>query len=113
ISGNAQTRREHCVLQHGTLLLGVDVDKMFSLLKVPNEKIRDKMISTVKERVTSVKDQLGREIEFSEISQALIEGFEKALNIKLEKGQLSQSELEMAEKIAQDKYSNKDWNFKR
>ncbi|HYY40099.1 MAG TPA: lipoate--protein ligase family protein, partial [Nitrososphaera sp.] len=37
ISGNAQTRRKGVLLQHGTLLLGVDVDKMFSVLKVPSE----------------------------------------------------------------------------
>ena len=29
ISGNAQTRREKAILQHGTVLLGVDVEKMF------------------------------------------------------------------------------------
>jgi lipoate-protein ligase A len=36
ISGNAQTRKLETVLQHGTILMDVDVDKMFSLLKVPN-----------------------------------------------------------------------------
>ncbi|PNX48602.1 MAG: lipoate--protein ligase, partial [Thermoplasmata archaeon M9B1D] len=45
ISGNAQTRKLKTVLQHGTVILDVDVDKMFSVLRVPNEKIKDKMIS--------------------------------------------------------------------
>src|SRR3989344_7958179 len=39
ISGNAQTRRNGVVLQHGTILHGLDVEKMFSLLKVGQEKI--------------------------------------------------------------------------
>ena len=42
ISGNAQTRKSKTVLQHGTILMDVDVEKMFSLLKVPDEKIKDK-----------------------------------------------------------------------
>ena len=54
VSGNAQTRRKGVLLQHGTILLGVDVNKMFSVLKVPSEKLRDKIIKDVKERVTSL-----------------------------------------------------------
>jgi lipoate-protein ligase A len=44
ISGNAQTRRKGILLQHGTILYKVDVEKMFSLLKVSDEKIKDKKI---------------------------------------------------------------------
>src|SRR5688500_3280938 len=54
VSGSAQTRRNEVLLQHGTILLGVDVDKMFCVLKVPSEKLRDKIIKDVKERVTSL-----------------------------------------------------------
>ena len=36
ISGNAQTRRHGVLLQHGTILMDVDVDKMFSYLNKPN-----------------------------------------------------------------------------
>src|SRR5918996_5661931 len=54
VSGNAQTRRNGVLLQHGTILLGVDVNKMFSVLKVPSEKLRDKIIKDAKERVTSL-----------------------------------------------------------
>ena len=62
ISGNAQTRKEKNVLQHGTILIGVDVDKMFSLLLVPDEKLKGKMIETVKQRVTSVENELNRKV---------------------------------------------------
>jgi len=53
-SGNAQTRKNGVLLQHGTILLDVDVDRMFSLLKVPSEKMRDKIVSDVKMRVTGI-----------------------------------------------------------
>jgi lipoate-protein ligase A len=32
VSGNAQTRRNGVLLQHGTILLDIDIDKMFSVL---------------------------------------------------------------------------------
>ena len=41
VSGNAMTRRHGCVLQHGTTLLDLDVNLMFTILKVPPEKISD------------------------------------------------------------------------
>ena len=58
ISGNAQTRRNGILLQHGTILYKVDVEKMFSLLNVSAEKISDKLIKSVQKRVTSVSDQV-------------------------------------------------------
>ncbi len=39
VCGNAQTRKNNTLLQHGTILLKVDVEKMFSLLRVPKEKL--------------------------------------------------------------------------
>ena len=48
--------------------MDVDVDTMFSLLKVPNEKIKDKLIADVKQRVTSMKHILGKEIGFQEVA---------------------------------------------
>jgi len=61
ISGNAQTRKNGIILQHGTLLIDVNVDKMFELLKVTDEKLRDKAIKGVKERVS---DPGLRELQF-------------------------------------------------
>src|SRR5208337_106311 len=59
ISGNAQTRKEGVLLQHGTVLYDVDVRKMFSVLNVSAEKISDKMIKSAEERVTSVTRHVG------------------------------------------------------
>ncbi len=113
ISGNAQTRRMHCMLQHGTILLKVNVDRMFTLLKVPSEKMRDKIISNVKERVTSVKDCLGKEASFQKTSLAMKNGFKKTLDIEFKEGQLTESELKLAEELIQTKYANDKWNKKR
>jgi lipoate-protein ligase A len=113
ISGNAQTRKKGIILQHGTILLDVDVRTMFSLLKVSSEKIKDKMIKKVEERVTSLKDESGRIITAEKVEEAMIKGFEQALNIKLIEGKLSDKELEIARKLYEEKYSTKEWNYLR
>ncbi len=113
ISGNAQTRRYSCMLQHGTILLDLDVETMFSVLKVPKEKISDKMISDVNERVTSVRDLLGEGISFDDLYNALVSGFSKGLDLEIEQGVLSQSEKEMVESLIESRYASDEWNLSR
>lgn len=113
ISGNAQTRKMKTVLQHGTVIMDVDVDKMFSLLKVPNEKIKDKLIADVKERVTSVKHIKGKEISFDTVAKAMKKGFEEEFEIKLVLGKLTDEEEELASKFERECFAAKDWNHKR
>ena len=113
ISGNAQTRKLETVLQHGTVLMDVDVDKMFSLLKVPNEKIKDKLIADVKQRVTSIRHLLGKDVRFEEVAEAMKKGFEEEFHVELIEGKLSKEELALAKKFEKECFSAKDWNHRR
>ena len=110
ISGNAQTRRGGMILQHGTVLLDVDVKKMFSLLKVPDEKLKDKMIAAAEERVTSVDKELGTTNSFETVKRSLISAFELGTT---KKGRLTREEEANAQKLSKEKYSSKEWNFMR
>jgi lipoate---protein ligase len=108
VSGSAQTRRKGALLQHGTLLLGVDVDKMFSILKVPSEKVRDKIIKDVKERVTSIAGTT-----FDEMASSLKTSFATKFDAELVSESLSSEEVNRAKWLAERKYSSKEWNFRR
>lgn len=113
IGGNAQTRRMDCVLQHGTMLLDLDVERMFTLLKVPSEKLRGKAISDVKQRVTSVKAILRKEVTYNIACLAFKNGFAKALKLTYDTSGLSDEEKTLAAKLAETKYSTREWNDKR
>jgi lipoate-protein ligase A len=113
ISGNAQTRRLGMVLQHGTILVDADLDKMFQLLKVSDEKIRDKMISSAEQRVTTLKNELSKKPSHEQVAEAIEKGFKKYLGIKLTKGKITDDEMTLAEKLSKEKYANEDWTFRR
>lgn len=113
ISGSAQTRKAKIVLQHGTVLTDVDVDKMFSVLKVPNEKIKDKLIADVKQRVTSIKHVLGKEIRFEDVAEAMKRGFEEEFDVELIEESLSEEEKELTRKFEKECFSARDWNHRR
>ena len=108
VSGNAQTRRNGVLLQHGTILLGVDVNKMFSVLKVPSEKLRDKIIKDVKERVTSLAGTT-----FDDMATSLKISFAAKFESKLITDALSTKEISRARWLANRKYSSEEWNLRR
>lgn len=107
ISGNAQTRRNGVLLQHGTILFTVDVRKMFSLLKVGQEKIADKMIAAVEERVSSLK-LIKPELTMEVVYDALLKGFTRGKNFTI--GDWTPQELARARELAQFRYNTKEWN---
>ncbi len=112
ISGSAQTRRWGSVLQHGTVLVSPDVRLMFELLRVSPEKISDKFIASVFERVTTVERETGRRPSFDEVRNAMIEGFEKSLGIGFVSGELTAQELELAAGL-KPKYASTEWLRRR
>jgi lipoate-protein ligase A len=112
ISGNAQTRRFHGILQHGTILCEVDPHLMFTLLRVPNEKIRDKLIAGVEERVTSIRREMGT-VDRERVTQAMIDGFAEALDIRLVPGELIEHELVLARALKEEHYATDGWNAMR
>jgi lipoate-protein ligase A len=113
ISGNAQTRTMRCILQHGTILLGVDVETMFGLLRVPREKALGKLIEEAKSRVSSVSDILGRKVGFEDALPELREGFARALDLELIPGAVSDPEKARSMELAATKFSTLEWIFKR
>jgi lipoate-protein ligase A len=111
ISGSAQSHKRGVVLQHGTLLLDVDLEKMFTLLRVPWAKTCMEIVNVAKHKITSIKKEIGKDVPIKDVEQALIQGFQKALNIRIVDGELTLYERELAERLYKEKYSTNDWNF--
>ncbi len=109
ISGNAQTRRGGILLQHGTILYDVDVKRMFSVLRVSKEKISDKMIAAVEDRVTSVKKS--GNATYAQTYEALVSAFSEGKETF--SGSWTNSELARAKELVETKYKTKEWNFQR
>jgi lipoate-protein ligase A len=112
ISGSAQCHKGGVVLQHGTFLVDIDLRKMFTFLRVPWAKTCVEVAGVARRKITSISEALGREVSIAEVNEALINGFQKALNIKLVDGELTNHERELAEKLFKEKYATDSWNFK-
>ena len=89
ISGTGGTEMAHSLLYHGTLLTDFDADTMIACLKLPIRKLEDKQIRSFKERVTCLREVLGRVPPMPEIKRAMAEGFSEILGVDLEPGGLT------------------------
>lgn len=117
ISGSAQANRGGVVLQHGTLLLDVDLEKMFTYLRLPWANTYSKVIEVAKDRITSVRNELGHAVSPETAINAIAHGFQVALNIQVVENvqslenELTPKEQNLAEKLYKEKYSTKEWNL--
>jgi len=111
ISGSAQSHKSGVLLQHGTLLIDVDLKKMFTFLNVPWAKTCMEIVNVAEKKITSVKQELESSISMEEAYDALVKGFEEALKISLKEGRLTGYEQKLAEKLCKKKYSTDEWNF--
>jgi lipoate-protein ligase A len=111
ISGSAQCHKSGVVLQHGTLLVNVDLDRMFELLRVPWAKTCVGVIEVARRRITSITDELKRDISMKELESALVDGFQKALGTVLSGGDMTRHEFELAKTLFEVKFTTPDWNY--
>ncbi|MFW9895819.1 MAG: biotin/lipoate A/B protein ligase family protein [Candidatus Thorarchaeota archaeon] len=107
-SGNAQVRRKGFILQHGTILLDIDPELMYSVLKAPENVEKSRMVGSVRAKCIGIRNQIDNYNELKLI-ESLKKGFQKALRIKLEEGIITHEENVLAENLAREKYSNKKW----
>ena len=111
ISGSAQSHKKGVLLQHGSFLLDIDLEKMFTFLKVPWAKSLEEVLNIAQKRLTSIKHELNSTISLDSAYQALVTGFQKALNIQLIEGELTSYERSLAEKLRREKFTVDEWNL--
>ncbi len=106
VCGNAQTRKNKTLLQHGTILLDVDKSKMFSVLKIPVEKI-DGKAHTPSDRVSGIMKT------FDEVQNALKIAAQKVFGAELRSYQTGSKEETLCKELIQRKYGTENWTFRR
>jgi lipoate-protein ligase A len=111
ISGSAQCHRRGVVLQHGTILVKVNLEKMFTYLRVPWAQSCMQVADIARHRITSLYDELGKNVSIGEMNHALIKGFQQALNTRLIEDELTLQEFELAERFRKERYATADWNI--
>jgi len=113
VSGSAQVIRKGVHLVHGTMLVDSDLERMFTYLRPLPEKLEAQGIERPRARVTTLKDVLGRAPPLPDVKTAIAEEMAKAIGGPLEPGALSETELEEAGRLVEERFSRDSWNLRR
>ncbi|KAB2338493.1 lipoate--protein ligase family protein [Cytobacillus depressus] len=113
VAGSAQTRQKGVILQHGSILLDIEEDKLFSLFKYPSERVKERMQKAFKNKAVAINEISKERITLDQAKEAFRKGFAEGLNIELEPQELTPAELDYVNKIAKERYEQDEWNFKR
>src|SRR6185312_15984726 len=94
VAGSAQTRQKGVILQHGAILLSLEVNKLVSLFKFKSEEQRERMRLALPEKAVAIDRLMDRTVSVNECVEAFSKGFEEALDMKLEPLELTVKQLE-------------------
>jgi lipoate-protein ligase A len=111
VSGAAGSIRWNTIFHHGCILVNSDLSILGKVLNVPKAKLEDRHVASVQKRVTTVRDELGRDISTKEVRDAIVDGIERCYRVRVEPGDLTKEELGLAEELYQTKYSRLEWNL--
>ena len=96
-------------LFHTSLLVDLDVDLMLRVLKIPAEKLSDKLRARVADNMTTVRRELRRSIGMSEVREAIRVGFSAGEGARFERRDLSADEMHRVERLETEKYRDRAW----
>ncbi len=111
VSGAAGSVRWGTIFHHGCILVASDLAILGRVLNVPKAKLADKHVASVQKRVTTIRDELQRDVTTGDVRDAIIRGIETSYNVALEQGALTGREMSLAKELYDTKYSRPEWNL--
>ncbi len=106
--GSAQLRRKKIVLQHGSLPLHGDLNRIIDALAFSEEE-RARQKALLPRRATTLAQALGRVLPFGTVASAIAQGFAEQLNLTLRELPLTTGEKARADRLRAEQYANEAW----
>ena len=113
VAGSAQTRQRGVVLQHGSILLDLDVELLFELFQFSHERLKERLKKQFVHKAVAINQLLDKPVTVEVISPIFKQGFATALNLELVTDSLTEEEWELAQQLAREKYGCDEWNFRK
>ena len=100
VVGSAQRRQGACFLQHGSILLGVDVPRLRAVFPTTRDPLGT---------LTTLETALGHRPKFDDVSAALAAAFEAEHGLELRPGGLAADETAAVARLVTEKYATAAW----
>ena len=111
ISGNGAGMHESASILVGNVILDLDYEMMARVLKVPDEKFRDKMAKSMKDWVSNLRRELGKPPSAEVVKQTYITVFQELLNIELVRQEPTEEEWRIYHEEVEPKHTSSEWLY--
>ncbi|WP_372442934.1 lipoate--protein ligase family protein [Pseudogracilibacillus auburnensis] len=112
ISGNAQTRKNGVLLQHGSIPMSFDAKMLFDLFNFSSEKIRERQRAAFEKKAISINKITEKKHTYQMVKEAFLTGFQSCLQIELEPLVLTEEQWKYITHLTETKYRTKEWNLR-
>jgi len=113
IVGGAGAVKSGFVFYHCSILVSTDLEVLSEVLSSKRNSANEPRVRSIRKEVSTLSNELGRELTIAEVKDSLKKGFEKNFKIRLAEGETTREERELAEKLNGEKYSTETWTFKQ
>ncbi|NYE56373.1 lipoate--protein ligase family protein [Carboxydothermus ferrireducens] len=112
VIGSAQVRRGDYLLQHGAIVIKMDVDKLFRVLKFKSLEQKERIRASFHRKAGAIHDFSSREFSLAEIKEAFLAGFSEGFEVNFIRSELSLKERELSRQLLREKYNTREWLFR-
>jgi lipoate-protein ligase A len=111
VSGNGASMNGETSIMVGNVILDMNYDMMARVLRVPDEKFRDKMAKSMRDWVSSLKRELPNPPDGEEVKRVYTEAFQKLLGVKLAKAEPTAEEWRIYETETRPRNLSYEWLY--
>lgn len=110
--GSSQKREQESFLQHGSIPVDMDLDKLFCALSTDEKASVEQGVARLAEKVGWINRFLAQPCSIDEVEMQLMSSFVLLWPVQFHLEAPSRTELEKAQTLARDKYAHLDWHLR-
>lgn len=108
LSGNAQTRKDGILLQHGSIPMDIDEGMLFNLFLFPSERVKEKQRTSFSNKAIAINPIKNKKHTYEMLAEAFYEGFQTGLNVKFKPIILTDAHWDEVYHLAETKYATNE-----
>ena len=108
---SASLETDKAILFHASLLVDFDIPLMMEIMNQPPLKLYDKGYSCFSQRITTIREQLGRNIDMDTAAETIEKAFSQGFGISFERDEPDDWEKRNIEELMGNRYTRPDWIF--
>lgn len=105
LSGNAQTRKDGVLLQHGSIPMSINEEMLFDLFLFPSEQIKEQKRQAFANKAIAINQITNKKHMFDQLVKAFYKGFQTGLNVTFTPLTLTQQQWDEVHHLAKTKYA--------